>query len=152
MQFHGLLRRIGQFIAIKLSCPGIVLLLGVLRVAVVLSEELGGTCVSADLHLSQLDPAPICVQICGPHKGQMNAQASVHGGAVDADEDTVRDSRPGGVFRSTIEACLDEERNMKKIPGKNNPTITLFVGIARNLWSIASMSDFEGLLLDAISH
>lgn len=108
-RFHCLLGGIGQFVAIQLGCPGIVLLLGVGRVAVVLPEELRGICVASQLHLANLCPGPVRVQVGGAHEGQMNAQTAMDRRAVDADEYTVRHGGPGWVLGIAVKAGLQDK-------------------------------------------
>lgn len=62
--------------------------------------------IATHLHLSDLLPRPIRVQLRGPHKGQMYAQRAMNPAAIDANEDPVRDTGPRWVFSVAIEAHL----------------------------------------------
>lgn len=78
MVLHGLLRKISQLIAIQLGGPRIVLLLGVSRVAVMLPEELGCIGIAAQLHVPQLKPGPVRVEIRRSHESYVHAQITMH--------------------------------------------------------------------------
>ena len=65
--------------------------------------------IAADLHLTNLQPSPVRVQVGGPDERQMHAQIPMHGRAIDADEHAVRHRGPGGIFRSTVETGLPGE-------------------------------------------
>ena len=107
MHPHGLRSHGVQLVPVELSRPRLVLLLGVVGHAVVGPEECRGIGVSAELHLSALLPCPVGVQLCGPDKRQVDAKGTVDPGAVDANEDAVRDRGPRRVLRATIKANLE---------------------------------------------
>lgn len=90
MLFDRLLCECRQLIAIQLGGPRAILLLRVCGRAVVLSKELRRLCIAAHLHLPQLDPCPVRVQIRRAHKRQMHAEVTVHSRAVDANKHAVR--------------------------------------------------------------
>lgn len=63
MHFHGLQGEVVQLVAVQLGRPGVVFLLGVRGIAVVLPEELGGERIASELHVTELDPGPVRVQV-----------------------------------------------------------------------------------------
>jgi len=79
------------------------------------SEELGRVRIAAQLHLAQLQPGPVGVQVGAAHEGQVHAQVAVHGGAVDANEDAVGDGGPSGRLGRAVEAGL--RRTRRKVSG-----------------------------------
>lgn len=87
--------------------PGIVLLLSIRRVAVMLSEELRRVRIAAQLHVPQLGPGPIRVQISRSDEGDVDTQVPVNGRAVYADEYAIGHAGPCRVLCSTVEACLE---------------------------------------------
>lgn len=70
------------------------------------TEELCGIGIPAQLHLAQLQPGPVRIQIGTSHKGQVHAQISMHSRAVDAYKDAVRHGRPSRRLCGTIETGL----------------------------------------------
>lgn len=74
-----------------------------------LTEELGCIGITAQLHVPQLQPGPIGVQVCTSHKGDMHTEIAVHGRAINADEHAIGDTGPGRILGSTVEAGLEGE-------------------------------------------
>jgi len=92
-------------------------------------EVLGGGLISTNLHHPELFPLPFCtkhisteplemllsesgmrtVEICGADKGDVDTQIPMVGRAVEAQVDTERHRRPGGILRIAIEADLNSE-------------------------------------------
>ena len=74
MHPHGLDCCLTEFLPVQLGSPAVVLLLGVGGHAVVAAEE--GAClgISSKLHLPQLLPAPVGVQVSGADEGEVNTQ------------------------------------------------------------------------------
>ena len=70
------------------------------------TEEGSGLSISTKLHLPQLLPAPVGVQVGGPDEGQVDAQGPVYATTVNADEYPVGDGGPGGVLGATVIAHL----------------------------------------------
>lgn len=127
-------RECGQFVFVQLGDSRVVLLSGVVGVEIVLSEELalrgeGGAIslfsmenrkrgetnrvgVSSELHVAQLRPCPIGVELGGAHERQMDAQAPVHRRAVEADEYAERDRRPRRALGPAVEADLKRDAEM----------------------------------------
>uniref|UniRef100_A0A2M4DG21 Putative secreted protein n=1 Tax=Anopheles darlingi TaxID=43151 RepID=A0A2M4DG21_ANODA len=68
MLLQRLLRLAEQLILVELGSARIVLLLRISSVAVMLPEELGRIRVTTDLHLANLYPGPVRVQIGGAHE------------------------------------------------------------------------------------
>jgi len=95
-----------QLLPVQLGGPAVVLLLGVLSQAVVTAEEGAGLSISSELHLSELLPAPVGVQVGGADEGQVDTQGPVNTTAVNADEDAVGDGGPGGVLCTTVIATF----------------------------------------------
>lgn len=106
MHFHSLICFQIQPIPIQLSGTRIILLLGIGGATIVLPEELASLGISAQLHLPQLNPCPIRVQVRWAHERQMNPQISMDGWTINAYEYAVCDRRPGWIFRIAIETCL----------------------------------------------
>lgn len=77
------------------------------------AEELRGIGITAQLHLAQLQPGPVRIQIGAPHKGQVHAQISVHSRAVDAYKDAVRHGRPSRRLCGTVETGLRMKHKSK---------------------------------------
>ena len=71
-----------ELLPVQLGGPAVVLLLGVRGQAVVATEEGSGLSISTKLHLPQLLPAPVGVQVGGPDEGQVDAQGPVYKGLV----------------------------------------------------------------------
>lgn len=69
--------------------------------------------IASDLHLADLHPCPVGVQIGGPHEGQMHAQTPMHCRAIDTYENPIRHRGPGGIFRSAIETTLQQKIKIK---------------------------------------
>lgn len=106
MLFNCLLCQRIQFVAIQLSRTGSIFLLSVCGWAVMLPEKLSCFSIATQLHLSQLDPRPIRVQICRSHKRQMHAQVPMYCWAIDAYKYTVRHRWPCRILCTAIEARL----------------------------------------------
>lgn len=68
VHLHGMLGLGYQLVTVELRRPRIILDLGVGAAAVVGPEELRCVCVAAQLHLAQLQPCPVGVQIGAPYK------------------------------------------------------------------------------------
>ena len=64
---------------------------------------------AAHLHLAQLVVAP-GVHLHGPHEAQVDAQAAVHAGALQAEENAIGDRRPLRVRVAAVEAFLGQRR------------------------------------------
>jgi len=62
--------------------------------------------VSTQLHLSELLPCPIVVELGGADKCEVDTQTPVDATAIDADEDAVGDGRPSWILGITVEANL----------------------------------------------
>ena len=78
MDPHCLSRCLVELLPVQLGGPAVVLLLGVRGQAVVATEEGSGLSISTKLHLPQLLPAPVGVQVGGPDEGQVDAQGPVY--------------------------------------------------------------------------
>lgn len=91
MHLHRLLSKCHQLVPVELSGPRVVFDLGVAAGAVVGAEELSSVRIPTQLHLPQLQPGPVGVQVGAPHKGQVHAEIAMHSGAVDAYKNAVRD-------------------------------------------------------------
>ena len=65
--------------------------------------------VAAALHLADLLPRPVVVELRGPHERQVDAERAVDARAVDADEDAVRHRGPRGVLAAAVETYLRGE-------------------------------------------
>lgn len=65
-------------------------------------------CVAAQLHLPQLYPCPISVQLRGPHKSQMYTQSSMDCGTVNADKNAISNRSPCWIFCIAIKAHLKQ--------------------------------------------
>lgn len=111
MVFHGLLCHCVQLLTIEGGGTWIVLLMCIGRIAIVLSKELSRICVATQLHLPQLNPCPVRVQICGSNECQMNTQIPMHSWTIDANEHTVRYRWPRRILRTAIKTCLQTKRN-----------------------------------------
>ena len=59
---------------------------------------------TSQLHLSQLLPRPVGVEVCGPDEGEVDAQRPVDPAAVDTNKDPVGYGRPGGILGAAVEA------------------------------------------------
>lgn len=110
MLFHSLLSEVVQLFPIESGGTWIVLLLCIGCNAIVLSEKLGRICITAQLHLPQLNPCPVRIQICRTNKCQMNAQIPMDCWAINTDEHTIRHRWPGWIFCTAIKTCLQMER------------------------------------------
>lgn len=62
--------------------------------------------VPAKLHVPELFPCPVGVELRGSHEREVHAEAAVHGRAVQADEHSVRHRRPRRVLRVAVETYL----------------------------------------------
>lgn len=165
VRLHGLLSQVGQFVPVQLSRPRIVLLLGIRRIAVVLAEELCSIGIAAQLHIAELQPGPVRVQVRRAHERYVDTEVAVHCRAVDANEHAVRYAGPRRILGPTVEACLEAIRGQIRRNSQEFVEIiqlfanelaihgrfTLFVGTARRRWNRASISVFVGLL-PAIVH
>lgn len=114
MLFHCLLSKYAQFIAIEGCGTWIILLLCIGCNAIVLPKELCRICISAQLHLPQLNPRPIRVQICWSHKCQMDAQISMNCWAINANKYTIRHRRPRRILCIAIKTCLQLKKKKKQ--------------------------------------
>jgi len=121
VRLHGLLGLGTQLVPIKLGRPRVVLDLGVGGAAVVGAEELRGVRVAAQLHLAELEPGPVGVQVGAAHEGQMHAQVAVHGRTVDANEDAIGNGGPGGSLGSAVEAGLRMRKGEQGAPLVRTP-------------------------------
>ena len=65
-----------------------------------------GVAVPAELHLPDLLPRPVGVELRGADEGEVDAERAVDARAVDADEHAVRDRGPRGVLAPAVEAHL----------------------------------------------
>ena len=65
-----------------------------------------GVGVPSELHLPDLLPRPVGVELRGADEGQVDAERAVDAGAVDADEHAVRDRGPRRVLAPAVEAHL----------------------------------------------
>lgn len=116
----------------------------------VVENEAYRVAVSAELHVAKLLPGPIGVELSGPHERNVHAKPTVHRRAVQTDEHPVRHRRPRRVLRVAVEAYLSIPQRTRYhwtyvVPYFPHPMIlTLFAGIDRNLWKIASISLFVG--------
>lgn len=72
-----------------------------------LTEELGCIGITAQLHVPQLQPGPIGVQVCGSHEGDMHTEIAVHSRAIDADEHAIGDTGPGRILGPAVKAGLE---------------------------------------------
>lgn len=131
MLFHCLLCQCTQFIAIECSRTWIILLLCIRRIAIVLTKELSRICIAAQLHLSQLNPCPVCVQICWSHKCQMYAQIPMYSWAINTNEYTVRHRWPRRIFCTAIKACLFGEKRKRRDTKKRTKQIKIHASIRK---------------------
>ena len=69
-----------------------------------LSGRLAPLNLTSELHLSQLLPGPVGVEVCGPDEGKVDTQRSVDTATVDTNEDPVGYRSPGGILGATIKA------------------------------------------------
>ena len=74
MHPHSLGSCLTQFLPVQLGSPTVILLLCVSGHAVVAAEEGAGLGIPSELHLPQLLPAPVRVQVGGADEGQVNTQ------------------------------------------------------------------------------
>ena len=74
MDPHCLGRCLTQLLPVQLGCSAVVLLLCVRGQAVVATEEGAGLSIPTKLHLPQLLPAPVGVQVGGADEGQVDTQ------------------------------------------------------------------------------
>ena len=95
-----------QLLLVQQGSPAVVLLLRVRGEAVVTTEEGVGLGIPPQLHLPELLPAPVGVQVGGADEGEVYTHRPVYPTAVDADEDAVGNGGPGGVFGATVVARL----------------------------------------------
>ena len=63
-------------------------------------------CVASKLHLPELLPRPIVIQLCGSHKGEMDTKTAMNSAAIDANEDSVGDAGPCRVLALAVKANL----------------------------------------------
>ena len=68
-----------QLLPVQLGGPAVVLLLCVRGQAVVATEEGAGLSIPTQLHLPELLPAPVGVQVGGADEGQVDTQGPGHG-------------------------------------------------------------------------
>ena len=73
---HGLGGILTEFISVEAGGSAVVLLLGVGGVAVVGPEESFGPRVAPELHLPELLPRPVGVEVGRPDEGQVDSQRS----------------------------------------------------------------------------
>ena len=71
---HGLGGVRAELVPVEAGGPAVVLLLGVGGVAVVGPEEGLGPRVAPELHLPELLPRPVGVEVGGPDEGQVDSQ------------------------------------------------------------------------------
>lgn len=110
VHFNSLLRLRQQLVPIQLGGTWIVLLLCIGCGAIVLTEELSGLGVAAQLHLTQLNPCPVYIQVRRSHKRQVHTQVTVHSGAINAYEHAIRNRRPRRIFGTAIETRLHNDK------------------------------------------
>lgn len=72
-----------------------------------LAEELGCVRITPKLHIAELQPGKVCIEVRRSHEGYMNAQVPVHGRAVDTNEDSIGDTGPCRVLGIAIKASLE---------------------------------------------
>lgn len=116
--------------------------------------------VSAELHVSELLPGPVGVELRRPHEREVHAEAAVYGWAVQADEHPVRHRRPRRVLRAAVETYLRHTIQVSN-HSKHKPMYsdqlkirTLLAGMLRNRWKIASISLLlgpESAIFDVLS-
>ena len=77
---HGLGGLLAELVPVKAGGSAVVFLLGVGGVAVVGPEEGLGPSVAPELHLPELLPRPVGVEVGGPDEGQVDSQrpANIH--------------------------------------------------------------------------
>ena len=73
-------------------------------------EERDGVGVASALHLADLLPRPVVVELRGADEGEVDAERAVDARAVDADEDAVRHRGPRRVLAPAVEAYLPKEK------------------------------------------
>lgn len=95
-----------QLVTVQLGSSRLVLELGVAGVAIVLAEKGRSIGVAAKLHLTELLPWPIVVQLGRLDESEMDAKATVDSGAIYTYENSVGHAGPCGIFRVAIEANL----------------------------------------------
>ena len=59
---------------------------------------------TSELHLSQLLPGPVGVEVCGPDEGEVDSQRPVDTTAVDTNKDPVGYRSPGRILGAAIKA------------------------------------------------
>ncbi len=96
-------------------------------------------CISTDLHRSQLQPGPRRVQLSGADECDVHTQGSVHGGAVNTQEHSIRDTRPGWVTGTTVKALLKEKIIASKFKSKASVT----QGISCLVWTHTTISHWK---------
>lgn len=104
-----------QFVPIKLSCSRVILDLSVGVGAVMRPEELSRVGVATQLHLPQLKPSPVGIQVGAAHEGQVNTQIAVHSRAIDANKDAIGDGGPSWCFGRAVEAGLWRWGEVKRL-------------------------------------
>ena len=72
IQSHGLGGLLTQLVPVHAGGAAVILLLGVRGLAVVRPEERPRPRIAAQLHLSQLLPGPVGVEVGGPDEGQVD--------------------------------------------------------------------------------
>ena len=69
-------------------------------------RETHGVFVAAELHVADLQPRPLRVELGRPDERNVDAQVAVHRRTVDANENAERDARPRRVLGSAVETRL----------------------------------------------
>ena len=119
----SLYRLLAELVPVQTGGATVVLLLSVCGAAVVRPEEGSSSGVPSQLHLSELLPSPVSVQVGGPDEGQMDPERPdvfemkssvlfcedklpVNPTAVDTDKYPVRYGGPCRVLGSAVETDL----------------------------------------------
>lgn len=72
--------------------------------------------VTPELHVPQLFPGPISVQLGGPHEAQVDAQSTVGRRALQTDEHAERHRRPCRILGPAVEAHLHRGSQSEEPP------------------------------------
>lgn len=66
--------------------------------------------ISSQLHVSQLQPCPIGVELSGTYKSQMDTEVSMNSRTIDAQEYAICNTGPRRILGIAVEACLDIDK------------------------------------------
>lgn len=71
--------------------------------------------ITTQLHISEMQPCPICVKLRRFDKGKMHSQTTMHCRTIDAQENSIRHTGPCWVLRITIKTCLKKWKELAHI-------------------------------------